>query len=412
MHVRWLWLAIPVMSALGACSAMPTNGPSSGDVRAAVAGPNSLPYAVVNVSPDVVATLARTTPRLSTAFNDKRPPSRIVFGKGDIVSVTIFEAAAGGLFIPAEASVRPGNFIQLPNQAVDSNGNISVPYAGFVRAQGRTQPEVQETIVNALKARALQPQVVVALVDQRTSLINVIGDVNNPSRVPATPDGERVVDVITRAGGPKSQGFDEWVMLERGGRREIIPFGALVYEPSNNIYIRPGDTIYMYREPQTFVAFGAFVSGSTTQAQINFDAWRLTLAQAMAKAGGLNDLQADPASVFLYRGETREVAVQLGVDVSRFTGPIIPIVFAIDFRDPSAFFLAQQIQMRRDDVIYASNAPAVESAKVLNFIRLVTATVNDPIVAATDAYALKAAVNGATPITNVVTTTPAITTAQ
>ena len=44
-------------------------------------------------------------------------------------------------------------------------------------------------------------------------------------------------DVITRAGGPKSDGFDTWVMLERGGRRAIAPFGALVYEPSNNIYV-------------------------------------------------------------------------------------------------------------------------------------------------------------------------------
>jgi hypothetical protein len=46
-------------------------------------------------------------------------------------------------------------------------------------------------------------------------------------------------------------------MLERGGRRATAPFGALVYEPSNNIWAHPGDTIYLYREPQTFLAFGA-----------------------------------------------------------------------------------------------------------------------------------------------------------
>jgi polysaccharide export outer membrane protein len=75
----------------------------------------------------------------------------------------------------------------------------------------------------------------VALVDQRTSLISVLGDVNNSNRFPANAAGERILDAITRAGGPKSQGYDEWVMLEREGRRATAPFGALVYEPSNNI---------------------------------------------------------------------------------------------------------------------------------------------------------------------------------
>ena len=46
-------------------------------------------------------------------------------------------------------------------------------------------------------------------------------------------------------------------MLERNGKRATVPFGALVYEPGNNIWAWPGDTIYLYKEPQTFLAFGA-----------------------------------------------------------------------------------------------------------------------------------------------------------
>src|SRR5262249_47317912 len=158
-----------------------------------------------------------------------KPPKEIKFGIGDVVSVTIFEAAAGGLFIPIEAGVRPGNFITLPNQNVDSSGNISVPYAGAILAQGPTPAQVRQTIVDAARSRAAEPQAVVALVDQRTSLISVLGDVNSPSRFPASAAGEKILDSITRAGGPKSQGYDEWIMLERGGKRATVPFGALVY---------------------------------------------------------------------------------------------------------------------------------------------------------------------------------------
>lgn len=379
--------AVGIALSLGACTApwMPVAGPESWDVRGHNQDEDGLPYSLVKVTPPTIDILATSAPRLSQIFTDTRPPPVIKFGIGDVVSVTIFEAAAGGLFIPSEAGVRPGNFVQLPNQVVDPDGNISIPYAGAIRALDRTPAEVQQSIVNALRNRAIEPQVVVALVTQNTSLISILGEVNTPVRLPASAAGEKILDEITRAGGPKGQGFDTWVMLERNGKRATIPFGALVYEPTNNIYARPNDTIYVYREPQTFVAFGA----SGAQGQFNFDAWRISLAEAVAKAGGLNDTLADPASVFVYRGESRQTAERLGLDITKFEGPIIPVVYNINFRDPAGYFLATKFQMRNKDVVFASNAVAVEQAKVMNYIRLVTATANDPIIAATNTVALR-----------------------
>ncbi|MGJ5206497.1 polysaccharide biosynthesis/export family protein [Bradyrhizobium sp. HKCCYLR20261] len=383
-----------VASMSAACTLMPASGPNQDAVRASEAGSEqSLPYALIKVTPEVERVLASFAPRLtdSPTQSFKRAPSEIRFGVGDVVSVTIFEAAAGGLFIPIEAGVRPGNYVTIPNQNVDNNGFISVPYAGAIRAKGRTPAEVQQAIVDSLKNRAIEPQAVVTLVEQRTSLISVLGEVNAPSRFPANAAGERMLDAITRAGGPKGQGFDTWVMLEREGRRTTIPFGQLVYEPTNNIYIQPNDTIYVYREPQTFVAFGA----SGAQGQFNFDAWRISMAEGVAKAGGLNDSSADPAAVFLYRGESREVAQQLGIDTARFPGPVVPVIYNVNFRDPSSYFMATKFQMRNKDVVYISNAQAVESAKIMQYIRLVTATVNDPIVAAANGTALRTAIKTA-----------------
>ena len=210
----------------------------------------------------------------------------------------MFEAAAGGLFIPAEAGVRPGNFVTLPNQPIDNRGNLTVPYAGLVPAAGKTPDEVSKEIVNRIKDRAIEPQVEVALVTQNSSLITVIGEVNSSTtasptgRIAAQPAGERILDVITRAGGLRDQGQDTWVVLERHGRRAAVPFGSLVYEPGNNIWAWPGDTIYLYKEPQTFLAFGA----TGIQGQFPFSAgaassaWRMTLAEGVAAAGGLLDL--------------------------------------------------------------------------------------------------------------------------
>jgi polysaccharide export outer membrane protein len=222
-------------------------------------------------------------------------------------------------------------------------------------------------------------------------------------RFPAQPSGERVLDGIARAGGPVSQGYDIWVALERGGRRASAPLGALLEEPSNNINLLPNDTVFLYSQPQTFLAFGA----SGTQGQFKFEQWRLSLAEALAKQGGLNDVQADPAAVFLYRGETRPVAAQLGVDVKRFDGPIVPVIYQLNLRDPSGYFLAQKFPMRNKDVIYSANATSVEVSKFLGFVRTIMATINDPIIYATNGFVLTQAAQGGT--ATVLTTSTAAT---
>ena len=362
---------------------LPASGPNSIVVRAGVPW-NGPSYGLVRLTPKVVNTLDEYGPRtLSAVFGDHRPPPEIHFGIGDVVSVTIFEAAAGGLFIPAEAGVRPGNYVTLPNQPVDTKGFISVPYAGLVPTAGKTPSQVNQEIVDRIKNRAIEPQAVVALVTQNTSLITVIGEVNNentPSgRIPAQPAGERLLDVITRAGGIRDQGQDMWLVLERHGHRASVPFGSLVYQPGNNIWAWPGDTLYLYKEPQTYLAFGA--SGQQGQFQFSAgsqsSAWRMTLAEGVAAAGGLIDVQADPGSVFLYRREPRELAEKLGVDCSKMDGPTVPVVYSVSFADPAGYFLATRMQMRNKDVIFAANAQSVEVTKFAQFADTLLTVTND-----------------------------------
>lgn len=375
---------------------MPSSGPEDHVIKSEItrSGPN---YGLVKLTPQVVSILQEYGPgALAGSFPDRRRPDTIKFGIGDVVSVTIFEAAAGGLFIPAEAGVRPGNFVSLPNQNVDSAGNITVPYAGAVRALGRTPSEVQQDIVRAIGNRAIEPQVVVALITQNTSLISVLGEVNLPNRFPANAAGERVLDAITRAGGPKGPGYETWVTLERGGKRATVPFGALVFAPANNIWVHPGDTIYAYREPQVFLAFGA----SGQQGQFPFEMWKISMAQAMAKAGGLLDAQAEPAGVYVYRREPRELAERIGVDCSKFVGPLVPVVYNVDFRDPGGYFLATKFDMRDKDVLFAANAATVDTAKFLQFARTVIATADDTIVTANNAQILRLNVRNGTAFIN------------
>lgn len=390
MFQRRVPRAVSVLTAvalLGGCALMPASGPASYDVEAQKSP--TIPYALVKLTSETVSIVSRYEPRgLAGAFPDKHvPPSRIKFGIGDVVTVTIFEASAGGLFIPTEAGVRPGNFVTIPDQTVDNDGNISVPYAGAVKAAGRYNGEIQQDIINRIKNRAIDPQVVVSLAQQRTSLVSVFGEVNTPARYPAASAGalDRITDAITRAGGIKGQGFETWVMLQRGDRRATVPFANLVYEPSNNIYVQPGDRIYVYREQQKFLAFGA----AGQQGEFNFDAWRINLAEAVGKAGGLVDVQADPGSVYLYRAEPREVAELLGVDVAKFQGELIPVIFSISFKDPGGYFLATNFQMRNQDVVFIANSVSVDVTKFLNYLNVIMNTTNNGVILGTNAIILR-----------------------
>jgi polysaccharide biosynthesis/export protein len=360
------------------CSIMPVDGPQTLDVfrkaDTTIQTPTDFRYELIKLSPEAAALCARMNRVVfSPELLDRSPPREIVIGEGDVVSVTIFESSAGGLFIPLEAGSRAGNFVTVPPQTVDRAGNIYVPYAGGVKAIGRTPARVQAEIQSKLAGRAIEPQAVVSVTEQRSQLVSVLGEVNNPNRFVVTAQGERLLDTISRAGGPRGTGTNLWVRLVRDGKRHLIHFSKLVNEPRNNIFTQPYDVIYVFSDPPTFLAFGA----TGQQGQVPFDVDHLSMAEAVAKSGGLLDAQADPRAVFLYRLETRELAKALGVDVSKYTENLIPIIYQVDLRDPKGFFAASQLQMANKDILYVANAGSVEIAKVLQFVRIGVAAVRE-----------------------------------
>ncbi len=66
--------------------------------------------------------------------------------------------------------------------------------------------------------------------------------------------------------------------------------------------------------------------------------------------------------------------------------------------------------MRNKDVIYTSNAVAVESTKFLTYVHLLFATAEDPLITAIEAYTLKGLAQGtAAGATTVVSPAPVVT---
>ena len=367
--------------ALSGCTSTPQSGPGYRAVESNAAVTVSsadktvgIDYALVDINKAVLAYAAdtRTVASFGTfgAANNVAP--NIPLGVGDVVQVSIFESQQGGLFIPADAGSRPGNYVTLPSQTIGRNGSISVPYAGLVRAAGRHTIDVQRDIEKTLANRAIEPQVLVNKVTSRSARAAVLGDVRAPAKIELSEGGDRVLDVISQAGGLSSPGAETYVTLQRKGRTATVLYQRLVNTPSENVFVAPNDTIIVDRERRTYLAFGA----SGLNGRFDFEETDLTLGEALGKAGGLLDSRANPAQVLVYRVVPKQFLRNLAVNVDRFPSDMVPVVFRANVRDPSAFFAVQKFPMQDKDVLYVSNSDSVEIIKFLNLLNSVTSTVS------------------------------------
>lgn len=362
---------------LGGCAIIPTSGPN---ITAAREHEASLPFVIVPLTAPLAEYLAsvQTDATLGSLVRSKRAHREQTLGPGDVVSITIFEAASGGLFIPSEAGSRSGNFVTIPDQQVGLNGSLEIPYVPKpVKVSGRTVESVQNEIERELKNRAIDPQVVVSLKEQRSTTTSVFGEVNAPAQLALSASGDRVLDAIARAGGPKDRGFDTFVTLQRPSiGAATVSFDSLVSDRRNNIEVLPGDTIYVFTQPRSFLAFGA----AGQNGKFDFQANKLNLAEAIARAGGLNDERANPAAVYVYRTEPREVAAKIGVDLTAWPDrAAIPIIYNLNLRDKAGYFVGRSFNMHDKDLVYVSNAPGVEIAKILSLTLLAAETANQII---------------------------------
>lgn len=333
------------------------------------------PYALIEVSDPILSSLvAWPGPSLYGRFGDYRPATDQRIGIGDALQVTIWEAAAGGLFSnPVTDPRQPGaRTASIPEQVVARDGSITVPYAGRIRVAGRTAPQVERAIVEQLTGKAVEPQAVVTLTRNISNSVTVTGDVTAGARVPLSVRGDRLLDVIAGAGGVRAPVHESFIELTRGDHTVRVPMQALLASPRENIYARPGDVITVLHRPLSITAIGATGRNQV----IPFDAIGMTLEEAVGRSGGLLDERADPAGVFILRYEPAALAAKYpAVPPQLLEAPMVPVAYHINMRDPWALFAARRFSMHDKDILFVSNAPSTELQKILMLVNMVTTPV-------------------------------------
>jgi len=366
-----LLLLIPLLSA---CAALPGQGPTALDIALGESS-KSLPldnYILVRLDSTEISRINSFQPpaqegRIVSTLGGSRP---ITVGVGDTLAVNIWEASPDGLFSTAENK-------QVSLQVVvDGTGEIFVPYAGRIRAAGRSVEALRQAIQRTLEGQAAEPQVQVLVAENKSNNVVVVGDVVNAGHFPLPAQGLRLIEVIAQAGGAREPAYETVVTVTRGASKVTLRLHDVVSSPENNIWLAPGDTVLVKHEPRTYSAFGAVSSSGL----ISLKTETVTIAEALAQVGGLRDNTADMGGVYLFRFEDADLMRWLTSSdqqgkVALAHGGKVPVVYALDFKRPYAFFVAQEFRIRDKDILYVANHPTAEFGKFL-------ATIVQPLIGA------------------------------
>ncbi len=220
-----------------------------------------------------------------------------------------------------------------------------------------------------LAGKALEPQVLVIVKKSAANAVTVSGEAIEGARVPLTPGGDRLLQLIAAAGGDRAPVHETFVRLSREGVSATIPLERLVADPAEDIYAQPGDVLTLVRVPQTFSVFGA----AGRNAAITFEAEKISLSEALAKSRGLRDDLANPRGVFLFRYEPAAVVRALDQPIAaRAPDGLSPVVYRFDLADANSYFLADQFPVRDKDIIFVADAAAAQIYKIFSAFSNIT----------------------------------------
>jgi len=218
-------------------------------------------------------------------------PRLYIVGPNDVLGVMVYnQAQLSGKF------------------TVESDGTLAFPLLGRMTVGGLSVRAVEDKIREGLAAGYLRdPQVTVTVDQFRSQQIFVMGEVRQPGSVPFT-GSMTLIEALVRAGSTTERAGNDAVIIRPssattaarpqdpnapGGETirvnlQTLATGAL----SQNVALRPGDTIFVPRAEMVFV------SGQVRSPGEYVIRNRMTVRQAIALAGGVTD-----------RGSTRRIQI-------------------------------------------------------------------------------------------------------
>lgn len=324
--MRWIW-AMALMTLLSGCA--------EGFVSFPV---TEAQQDNVSKSVDIVRIEATNIAQFSAPFRghvaSTIPPIReqqYAIGPGDVLSIIVFDHP--------ELTIPGGAENGVPGFRVGADGTFNYPFIGRVRAAGRSTSAIRTEIARRLAFFIPDPQVDLSVSAYNARSVLVTGAVASPSRQPLTEVSITLLDAITASGGLSPDADPGAITIRRHGKSYSVDlqgfFDAGIER--NNPVLHDEDVINV---PQRVLSEAYILGEVGSPGVVDLTDGAVSLTQALARQGGLDELRADARGIFVFR-----------IVNGRQT------VYQLDISTPVRLTLGTRFNLFPNDVIYVVRSP-------------------------------------------------------
>lgn len=280
---------------------------------------------------DSLTTRSESTPAMPA---ESGGPAVYHLGAGDVLGVTVWDHPE----LNIDRSRSDTQHAPEIGHVIGADGMVFFPYAGALNARGRTVEEFRKALAQALSRQLKDPQVSVQVSQFRSQRAYVGGEVKTPGALTLTDVPIRVADAVMQAGGGTELADLSHVELSRGGqlyKLDLRTFYANGRADLNPV-LKDGDIINL----PSAAAERIFVMGEVPRPGVQaVGDHHVSLTEALAAAGGLDQTTAAANRVYVIRGEGDQ-----------------RIVYHLDARSAESLALADRFDLQPRDVVFVDAA--------------------------------------------------------
>jgi len=299
---------------------------------------------------------------------DSLPDLEYRIGPLDMVQVVVWEHP--------ELTSPMGQY-QPAGQKVTTDGKLFYPYAGELQAAGLTAQELRAEITKRLSDKILNdPQVDVRVTGYNSRKMFVAGAVENPGFVAFDEIPKTIPDAIASVGGFTREADPSALQLRRGDKVYNINYLDAFKSnlPLERMMVKPDDQIFVPALTETQKDQKVYVMGEVGRSGIvNILNGNLTLAEALATAGGLQALNATSRGIYVIRN-TSEKQID---------------VFQLNAKNAMALAMADRFQLNSRDIVYVDASGLATWNRLISLILPSVQTVYYGLLATHNAYVVK-----------------------
>jgi polysaccharide export outer membrane protein len=343
-----------VATAMTACS-LPRSGPNKSEIFAGSVQRQGDAFVVAVDDAVTRATAVVPTFGFGPEFLNAGVRGSDTISPGDTLGISIWENVEDGLLAGVGQAATTLEEVQ-----VDGSGHIFVPYAGRIKASGKTPEQVRQTITDELSDQTPDPQVLVRRLAGDGATVSITGAIGGQGVYPIERPTRTLTAMLANAGGVSIDPDIAQVTIFRGSHQAKIWFNDLFRDPRYDIALRAGDRILVEGDPRTFTALGA----TGTQNRVPFESQAISAIEAIAQVGGLATNSADPTGIFVFRNEPADIANRV-LGRNDLIGPQ-RMAYVLNLTEPNGVFIARDFVIRDGDTVYVTEAPFVQWSKTVN----------------------------------------------